>query len=102
MKLTTQIDGNQATLFVDGLFQLDGVSEFRAAFDPLVATPAVQVIAVDLDRTRYIDSSALGVLLTSREATRKASKTIVLARVRGEVLNVVRVAHLDRLFELRS
>ena len=100
MKLTPLISGDLATLRVEGQFQLAGVTEFRAAFEQLVGNPAVKRIEVDLERTTYIDSSALGVLLTSREATRKSGKTIALARARGDVLNVLRIARLDRLFEL--
>ena len=63
---TTTYDG-KATLRLKGRFQFDSHREFRSAYEPYIADPAMRVVVVDFSGVDYLDSSALGMLLLLRE-----------------------------------
>lgn len=100
MKLTTTIQDNRAVLAVEGEFYFDSVMQFRSAASALAANPAVGQIEIDLGRSTYLDSSALGVLLTTREMARKGKKSVALTNCKGEVRQLLEVAKFGNLFSI--
>lgn len=100
MKLTTTIQANRAILAVEGEFYFDSVMQFRNAASAVAANPAVEQIEIDLGRSIYLDSSALGVLLTTREMARKGKKSITLTNCNGEVRQLLNVAKFGNLFSI--
>jgi len=58
-------------------------------------------VVVDLSRTTHMDTSALAMLLVFRDRARSNGKSVVLARARGTVREVMGIARFDQLFEFR-
>jgi len=56
---------------------------------------------IDLAAVDYIDSVALGSLLTAREMAEKAGKTVVLAGATGKVRKALDLARFGDIFPLR-
>ncbi len=98
MKVTTTVMKQRSVIAVDGDFSFDSVMAFRKDAEALVKAPAVENIVVDFERTTYIDSSALGILLVLRDQCSKAGKTLVLAKIPGSVRQVLSIAKFDKLF----
>lgn len=57
-------------------------------------------IVIDLTQTAYLDSSALGMLLQLREKASDTKKPVGLMVRAGMVLDVLRVARFERLFDV--
>lgn len=102
MKVSTTIAGDRAVLAIEGRFQYDAVMDFRREMEPLAASEELQHLEIDLSKTSYIDSSALGILLVARDMARKNKKSITLTHCRGDVLQVLNIARFDTLFTITS
>lgn len=76
--------GNRATLAVEGEIDLDTVGVLKARLDELQRR-GVDRLVLDLAETRYVNSSALAVLVKYAEAFRPRGGGIALARVSPRV-----------------
>lgn len=86
LRLTDRFDLTAHRLFRDAVIQAVG--------------RAPKGIQVDLSGVKYIDSSALGMLLMLRELAQNAGKDVSLAGATGAVLRAIQFAKLERLFKL--
>jgi len=55
-----------------------------------------------LERVEFIDSSGIGELLRSHFVIRQAAGDWKLARVHPKVMEVLRISHLDTVFEIHT
>ena len=102
MKITTTDRNNVVVVAVEGEIQFGTALEFRTAMNDVIATTSATRVELDLGNVTYLDSSGLGVLLTSRDLARKRDKELVLVGCRGGVRDVLAVARFDRLFTINS
>lgn len=100
MEIQTSISEDTARIRLKGRFEFPTHREFRAAVKQALANPGVQTIEVDLHAVEYMDSSALGMLLLSRENAQMAGKSIVLKHVVGSIRQTIEVANFQRLFDI--
>ena len=96
---TTTYDG-KATLRLKGRFQFDSHREFRSAYEPYIADPAMRVVVVDFSGVDYLDSSALGMLLLLREKLMAVRKEAEITGAKGAVKQVLDIANFARLFRI--
>jgi len=95
----TTYDG-KATLRLKGRFQFDSHREFRSAYEPYIADPAMRVVVVDFSGVDYLDSSALGMLLLLREKLMAVRKEAEITGAKGAVKQVLDIANFARLFRI--
>lgn len=57
-------------------------------------------ILVNLEQVKHVDSSGLGSLLFGLRQAKAQNGTLKLVRPRPSVLNLIRIARLDRVFEI--
>ena len=100
MNLTKNLVGSRLTLKLAGRFDFSAHHVFRDTFKEAMADPKVAFVQIDLTAVDYINSSALGMLLLSRENAQAAGKSISLANPQGTVKDVLRIANFDRLFTI--
>lgn len=100
MNISKSTSGNRRTLRLEGRFDFSTHRDFREAVKEAVATGGIAEIMVDMRKVDYIDSSALGMLLLSRENAQAAGKTILLASAAGTVRDVLRIANFEKLFAI--
>lgn len=100
MTITIRIQDDLAVLSIKGRFTYDLTQPFREAADQIGRFPALRRIEVDLSEATYIDSSALGLLLTLRDTAIAKGLDIRLTKVAGNVRQVILLAHFDRLFTI--
>lgn len=89
----------KTTIALQGRFDFNAHSEFRAAVDQAIEEAATQ-IQVDLAGVDYLDSSALGMLLVLRDKAKGTGKNVMLANARGAVKQVIDIANFGKLFTL--
>lgn len=77
-------NGSQAQLRVDGEIDLDTVGDLRSRLDDLAGRGITRLI-LEMDQTRYVNSSALAVLVKFAERFREAGGGIALVAVSPRV-----------------
>lgn len=100
MQATISKDGGKAVITLTGRFDFNTHRDFRAAYEPLVADPALREVTVDFAGVDYLDSSALGMLLMLRDKLTGAGKEVGLGNVRGTVKQVLDIANFGKLFRI--
>lgn len=100
MQASKSIANGRLTIRLEGRFDFSTHREFREAIKEAVADPAVKEVVIDLLKAEYIDSSALGMLLLSRENCANAGKGIRIANPRGTVKEVLHIASFEKLFTI--
>src|SRR5919109_3854207 len=100
MATKVQVTGDKVTLSLSGCFDFTAHWEFRRCYEKALQQAGVKGLEVDLGRVKYIDSSALGMLLLLKEDAERANQPITLVNCRGVVRRVLDVANFDKLFTL--
>jgi HptB-dependent secretion and biofilm anti anti-sigma factor len=88
-------DGRELLMAIDGRFDFNIHSDFQASYQKL---PATTQFIIDLSRTTFIDSSAMGMLLLLREYAGNKSASIYLKNCTSEVRKILSVSSLDKMF----
>lgn len=95
---TVSNDGREITIKVDGRFDFSAHQSFRDAYSQ--ADPSSARYVIDMTRTEYIDSSALGMLLLLRQRAGGDGDRIRLFGCTTEVSKILQISRFDRLFQL--
>ncbi|MDY6978805.1 MAG: STAS domain-containing protein [Pseudomonadota bacterium] len=74
--------------------------EFRQAYTD--CEPATELITVDLQNTRYIDSSALGMMLLLKKHARDNQRQVRMVNVSDTILRAFEMVQLDTEFDISS
>ena len=91
-------ENRELSIRVSGRFDFSVHQDFRKATEQVVDT--VNSIVIDLARTDYLDSSALGMLLVLRDKVGENKKAITIIKAKPEVKNILKIANFDKLFTL--
>jgi len=91
-------DGTEVTIEVEGRFDFSAHQDFRRAYESLRTKP--QRFIVDMQRTSYLDSSALGMLLLLRDYAGGDAAQVSICNCSPEVKNILKVSNFDQLFKL--
>lgn len=89
--------GPNLTIKISGRFTFSLYKEFAAAYKNLTEQP--QAIDVDLRSVEYLDSAALGMLLSMRNYF-GAEKTISLLHPNDTVRKILEIARFDKKFAM--
>ena len=100
MALNTQTsaDGSSLTISLPVRFDFKVHKELREAYETRDKRYANYV--VDLSNTRYMDSSALGMLLQLREFAGDRADAVRIANVQESVREILRIANFHRLMTI--
>ena len=99
MSVTIEKDAqNWTTIHVMGRFDYESHGSFREAYADGASCAGV---IVDLSGANYIDSAALGMLLILREHVGNDTQRAIIRAARGQPLEVLSIAHFQRLFAFR-
>ncbi|MEM7206711.1 MAG: STAS domain-containing protein [Pseudomonadota bacterium] len=99
MGVRSEVDqgtGN-VVVYINGRFDFQIHDEFRRAYAE--AENSGSSFTVDLNGAEYMDSSALGMLLMLKEHA-GASGKVEIVNSKAEVLNVLKIANFDKLFDI--
>ena len=100
MSIEQKIEGNIGKLFLSGEIDLDGSPEVRENIKDLI--DKVNVIEVQLSKVNYIDSSGIAALVEGMQLSKSNSKEFCLTDVSNEVMKVIKLAHLDKIFKIKN
>ena len=102
MAIYTQLSdgGNTLTIRVEGRFDFASHRDFREAYKSKTETGIKYQI--DLSRTEYMDSSALGMLLMIKEYAEVNKGTVTLCRPLPGIQKLFEMANFYTLFTIKS
>ncbi len=86
----------EVTISIPEKFDFHLHKEFRQAYEE----PGVQSLILDMNKTQYMDSSALGMLLQLKEHSDKNNSKISIENVSNNILQIMQVAHFDKIFTI--
>jgi len=101
MDIDTRIVNGRAIIALAGRFDFSANGEFRRWCDSALRATPVRELEIDLGQVRYLDSSALGMLLILRESAEGVRKRVVLSNCRGTVREVLDSSNFGKLFQIR-
>ncbi len=93
-------DGKVLTIVLDEKFDFGKVREFRAAYG--VETESVQEVVVDLAKTEYMDSSALGMLLNMQKSMQEQVSKFSIVNACTKVAKILEISRFDKKFEIND
>ncbi len=92
-------ENGAATVFLSGDIDLEHSPDARATL--LATVKKGGAVVVDLSAVRYMDSSGVASLVEAFQRARAANTDFSLARVSEQVLKVLTLARLDKIFTIR-
>jgi anti-anti-sigma factor len=95
------MDGSRARLVLMGRFDFNSHVVFNQSTDSLLRNAGINELELDFDQVKYIDSSAMGMLLLLKERAKGASKSVTLLNCNGSVAQVFELSNFRRLFTIK-
>lgn len=99
MGIASIINDNTFTISISGRFDFGIHKDFRAAMDSIDGAGITNIV-VDMARTEYVDSSALGMLLMLKSKMGDKKEAISLRNASPEVKKILDIANFGQLFTL--
>ncbi|MCF6193917.1 MAG: STAS domain-containing protein [Kangiellaceae bacterium] len=94
----TSADGRSLNISIDGRFDFSAHQSFRSSYESISPIPAE--ILVDLSKTNYLDSSALGMLLLLRDHSGGDSSNITLQGCTDDIRKILTISNFEQLFKI--
>ena len=91
-------NGNRLTIAVGEKFDFGKVQEFRSAYSS--DSDDVTAVVIDLQRTQYMDSSALGMLLNMQKSMSDKVTSFSIINCSEQVSKILSIARFDKKFTL--
>lgn len=98
MSFETKIESGILYIKISGRFDFSLHKEFRDASNQF--KPDIKKIEVDLSKTDYLDSSALGMLLILRDKSAGNKDSVVIKGATADVKKILQIANFDKLFTI--
>ncbi|HNI99207.1 MAG TPA: STAS domain-containing protein, partial [Leptospiraceae bacterium] len=99
MELKLNSIGKIKIIEIHGKFDIENTEEFETLFQKqLDSSPAM--LAIDMNKLDYIDSSGIGTLIKSLNAIKNKKGELVLVGLKPMILNVFKLAKLDMFFQI--
>lgn len=92
---------NKRIVKLTGKLDYKGHRTFNEACLPLLQQPGVRAVDIDLAGVEYIDSSGLGLLMMLNEKAQAAGKEVVLRNPQPTVLQILNIANMGQLFDIK-
>jgi len=92
-------NGDELTISVEGRFDFSAHQEFRECYERSDIDPSSYV--VDLNRTTYLDSSALGMLLLLRDHAGGDNAEIKIVNCNRDVKKILTISNFEQLFTIQ-
>ena len=101
MSIEQKINGDVGTLILGEEIDLDTSPTVRENIKDLLNS--TKIVEVNLANVSYIDSSGIASLIEGMQMAKElAGKEFHLVNVSNEVMKVIELAHLDKIFSIKS
>ncbi|MGB1800086.1 MAG: STAS domain-containing protein [Gammaproteobacteria bacterium] len=95
--LKTRSNSNsELTLSLPEKFDFHLHGEFKQAYEKA----GVKQLILDMNKTKFMDSSALGMLLQLKEYAEQTNSKVSIKNASKNVMQIMEIAHFDKLFKV--
>jgi anti-anti-sigma factor len=91
-------DRKELTIFIEEKFDFGKVQDFRMAYSE--GSEGVTSIIINLQKTEYMDSSALGMLLNMHKSLSESVTSFTISHCRPQVLKILQIARFSKKFTI--
>ncbi|HIK15103.1 MAG TPA: sugar transferase [Leptolyngbyaceae cyanobacterium M33_DOE_097] len=103
MNFQATLLNNRCVVAMPASFTVVQAVDFKQRFQQAVQIHQdLRAIALDLSQTRFIDSSGIGALVGCWKIAQKNSIRLILQNVSQQVMTILSLADLDKLFEIEE
>ena len=74
--------------------------EFTEEVNTVIADDSIKTLVLDFNRTSYLDSSALGMLVLANKKAKEKSMQTVIRGARDNAKEILEIANFDKLFRI--
>ena len=89
-------DGREITISLPEKFDFQMHKEFRDAY----VDSEAKTLVLDMNKTQFMDSAALGMLLQLKEYSEQNNKKVNISNASKNILQILSIAHFDKLFKV--
>ncbi len=97
--LEKEIIGNRVIVSIDMDFTIQEARELKREMKIWEAEDVINII-LDMSKVKYIDSSAIGVLVTLLKYTKKRRGSLKLYSVGDDVMRILKLVNLVSFFDI--
>lgn len=91
-------DSKQLTIYIEEKFDFSKVQDFRIAYSD--ESQKFDTVVINLQKTEYMDSSALGMLLNMHRSLGGQVTKFKIVQCRPQVLKILKIARFDKKFDI--
>lgn len=91
-------DGSELTIVVQGRFDFSSLQQFKNTYEKV--SPKPKAFIIDLKDSDYLDSSALGMLLSLRDHAGGDEANIRVIGANADIKKILVITKLDELFKV--
>jgi len=101
MSVTKSIssDGSHLTISIQGRFDFNIYKDFRDAYE--ASLNSEKKYTINMTKTEYLDSSALGMLLVLREQAGADNADIEIIGANSEINKIFSISNFDKMFVIK-
>lgn len=93
------IDNGGKAIVLNERFDFESVGPFRKSYEELKDVRN-KLVVIDFRETRYIDSSALGMLINARSYFDTAGAKVKLINANEQIKKIFSISRFDKKFEI--
>jgi anti-sigma B factor antagonist len=93
--------GKVKVIEIHGKFDIENTEDFETLFQKQLDTNP-SILAIDMTKLDYIDSSGIGTLIKSLNTLKNKKGSLLLVGLKPMILNVFKLAKLDMFFQIMT
>lgn len=101
MEIKLNSAGKVKIIEIIGKFDIENTEEFEVVFNKQIESKP-SILAIDLNKLDYIDSSGIGCLIKSLNNIKNQKGALILVGLKPMILNVFKLAKLDLFFQIMT
>ena len=98
LRLSTQVNNNVCVIAIDGNIVADGAYELNQYVMPFLNNKAVKGIVLNLQKSTYMDSSGIGIVVKIFKTLKARGAKFVLCQIHPKFKEVLKTVQLLDLF----
>lgn len=99
MGIRVDEEGGNYSIILTERFDFGCVEQFRSAYES-VTPKGRSIVTIDFKATKYIDSSALGMLINAKGHLGDDEVKVVLANCNSQIKKIFSISRFDKKFDI--
>ena len=102
MKIEHRIENNITIVSLNGALSLDDVEIFKTYMKPLIENDTIKGIALNFDKINFMDSSGVGVIMSTFQSLRERGKKLAMYNIGQENNEKFKITQFDQILNFQK